>query len=104
MRTAISETVVAPSATAGYVVLIAGAAALDGFLFGFDTVVINGAVLALKSEFNATTLGIGLSVSLALLICDRRVLRGDAADRSLYRTRFRSRSVCRAEGAALMQR
>ena len=57
----------APSTNVGYVVLIAAAAALGGFLFGFDTAVINGAVLALKSEFNTTSVGIGLSVSLALL-------------------------------------
>ena len=57
--------VIAPNA--GYVVLIAAAAALGGFLFGFDTAVINGAVLALKSEFAATSLGVGLAVSLALL-------------------------------------
>lgn len=47
--------------------LIASAAALGGFLFGFDTAVINGAVLALKSTFGAGDWEIGLSVSLALL-------------------------------------
>lgn len=31
-----------------YVILIAGVAAIGGFLFGFDTAVINGAVAALK--------------------------------------------------------
>ena len=57
----------APTTNVGYVILIAAAAALGGFLFGFDTAVINGAVLALKNEFNTTSVGIGLSVSLALL-------------------------------------
>ncbi len=52
---------------AGYVILIAAAAAMGGFLFGFDTAVINGTVLALKSQFAASSLGIGLAVSLALL-------------------------------------
>jgi len=52
---------------AGYVILIAAAAAMGGFLFGFDTAVINGAVLALKDEFDASSLGIGLAVSLALM-------------------------------------
>ena len=60
-----SAVVVAPNA--GYVILIAAAAAMGGFLFGFDTAVINGAVLALKQKFNASSLTIGLSVSLALL-------------------------------------
>jgi sugar porter (SP) family MFS transporter len=50
-----------------YVILIAGAAALGGFLFGFDTAVINGAVGALYGAFNATSWQIGLSVSMALL-------------------------------------
>jgi len=51
----------------GFVILIAAAAALGGFLFGFDTAVINGAVLALKNEFGANSFQIGLAVSLALL-------------------------------------
>lgn len=50
-----------------YVILIAGAAALGGFLFGFDTAVINGAVAALSKAFNANSLETGLAVSLALL-------------------------------------
>ena len=55
------------SVSLGFVVLISGAAALGGFLFGFDTAVINGAVLAIEQEFEATTWQIGLSVSMALL-------------------------------------
>ncbi|MBW4425169.1 MAG: sugar porter family MFS transporter [Nostoc desertorum CM1-VF14] len=50
-----------------YVVLIAGAAALGGFLFGFDTAVINGAVGAIATAFNANSVETGLAVSLALL-------------------------------------
>lgn len=50
-----------------YVILITGAAALGGFLFGFDTAVINGAVLALAKAFNTTSWLTGLAVSLALL-------------------------------------
>ncbi|RCJ17544.1 MFS transporter [Nostoc sp. ATCC 43529] len=50
-----------------YVILIAGAAALGGFLFGFDTAVINGAVAAISKAFNANSVETGLAVSLALL-------------------------------------
>jgi sugar porter (SP) family MFS transporter len=57
--------VVVPNA--GYVILIAAAAAMGGFLFGFDTAVINGTVLALKEEFDASSLALGLAVSLALI-------------------------------------
>ncbi len=51
----------------GFVVIIATAAALGGFLFGFDTAVINGAVIALTNQFGANSFQIGLAVSLALL-------------------------------------
>ena len=50
-----------------YVILITGAAALGGFLFGFDTAVVNGAVLALAKAFHASSWLTGLAVSLALL-------------------------------------
>jgi MFS transporter, SP family, sugar:H+ symporter len=66
MTTPASQSVVVVP-NAGYVILIAAAAAMGGFLFGFDTAVINGAVLALRDEFEASSLAIGLSVSLALL-------------------------------------
>jgi MFS transporter, SP family, sugar:H+ symporter len=50
-----------------YSVLIAAVAAIGGFLFGFDTAVINGAVAALSSAYNANSFSTGLAVSLALL-------------------------------------
>jgi MFS transporter, SP family, sugar:H+ symporter len=50
-----------------YVISISGAAALGGFLFGFDTAVINGAVVALTKAFNVSSWVTGLAVSLALL-------------------------------------
>ncbi|MCY1079915.1 sugar porter family MFS transporter [Archangium lansingense] len=49
------------------VVMIASVAAVGGFLFGYDTAVINGAVGALESTFRAGDAAIGLSVSAALL-------------------------------------
>jgi SP family sugar:H+ symporter-like MFS transporter len=48
------------------IVLIAAVAAVGGFLFGFDTAVINGAVAALRQRFAASDVAIGLAVSSAL--------------------------------------
>lgn len=56
-----------PSASTASLFLLASVAATGGFLFGFDTAVINGAVLALKKHFNIGELATGLAVSLALL-------------------------------------
>jgi MFS transporter, SP family, sugar:H+ symporter len=50
-----------------YVLLISVVAALGGFLFGFDTAVINGAVAALQQSFNAISIEVGFAVSSALL-------------------------------------
>ena len=49
------------------VVLISAAAALGGFLFGFDTAVINGAVDAIRGAFTLDAAQIGFTVSCALL-------------------------------------
>jgi SP family sugar:H+ symporter-like MFS transporter len=49
------------------VLLMAVVAALAGFLFGYDTAVINGAVGAIQKYFNAAPLALGLTVSSALL-------------------------------------
>ncbi|NPD29085.1 sugar porter family MFS transporter [Corallococcus exiguus] len=51
----------------GRIIGISVVAALGGFLFGFDTAVINGTVVALKAEFAASSLGLGLAVSSALI-------------------------------------
>ncbi|RKG83826.1 MFS transporter [Corallococcus sp. CA049B] len=51
----------------GRLIGISVVAALGGFLFGFDTAVINGTVAALKAEFAASSLGLGLAVSSALI-------------------------------------
>jgi MFS transporter, SP family, sugar:H+ symporter len=51
----------------GHIVLTAGVAAIGGFLFGFDTAVINGAVGPVQTQFHANPFTIGLAVSAALL-------------------------------------
>lgn len=51
----------------GAVILVASAAALGGFLFGYDTAVINGTVDAIKEDFNLNSAVLGFVVSSALL-------------------------------------
>jgi len=59
-------TTAAPSGL-GYVVLISVAAALGGFLFGYDTAVVNGTVGALERHFKADPGRLGFAVASALL-------------------------------------
>ena len=49
------------------VVRIASVAALAGFLFGYDSAVINGAVSAVQKQFNADAASLGFAVASALL-------------------------------------
>lgn len=53
----------------GFVVLITLVATIGGFLFGFDSGVINGTVDGLKSAFNANDVGTGFNVASMLLGC-----------------------------------
>lgn len=53
----------------GATILVAVAAALGGFLFGFDTSIINGTVDAVQAEFNISSTVLGFVVSSALLGC-----------------------------------
>jgi MFS transporter, SP family, sugar:H+ symporter len=53
----------------GPVILVAATAALGGFLFGYDTAVINGAVDAIQQSFAISDLALGFVVSAALLGC-----------------------------------
>src|SRR3954465_8896346 len=48
-------------------VRIASVAALGGFLFGYDSAVINGAVAAIGDQFNAAAGSLGFAVASALL-------------------------------------
>src|SRR5713101_9286940 len=52
-----------------YVVLLAGTAAISGFLFGFDTAVINGVLLLLRRQFALTNLQTEVAASSLLLGC-----------------------------------
>ena len=51
----------------GRVVALASTAALGGFLFGFDSAVINGASSAIKATFGLTSFALGAVVSIALI-------------------------------------
>ncbi|MGH8048261.1 MAG: sugar porter family MFS transporter [Chthoniobacterales bacterium] len=50
-------------------ILISSVAAIGGFLFGFDSGVINGTVAALQIAFNASDAGTGFNVASMLLGC-----------------------------------
>ena len=51
------------------VILVAATAALGGFLFGFDTAVINGAVSAIGEQFDTGPFLLGFAVASALIGC-----------------------------------
>lgn len=51
------------------IVLLSIVAALGGFLFGFDSGVINGTVDALQLAFNSNAIGTGFNVASVLLGC-----------------------------------
>jgi len=53
----------------GFVILITLVATIGGFLFGFDSGVINGTVKGLQSAFNSDSVGTGFNVASMLLGC-----------------------------------
>jgi sugar porter (SP) family MFS transporter len=53
----------------GYVVLLATTTAISGFLFGFDTAVINGVLLLLRRQFSLNNLQTEIAASSLLLGC-----------------------------------
>lgn len=66
----------------GSIVLISSVAALGGFLFGFDSGVINGTVAALTAAFGSSSAVTGFNVASMLLGCaGGAFLAGRAADR-----------------------
>ena len=52
-----------------YVLFISSVAAIGGFLFGFDSGVINGTVTALGNAFNSNDIATGFNVASVLLGC-----------------------------------
>ncbi|MBB5870658.1 sugar porter (SP) family MFS transporter [Allocatelliglobosispora scoriae] len=58
-----------PANTNGAAIMIAATAAMGGFLFGFDTAVINGTVDAIQGAFNMNAFVLGFVVASALLGC-----------------------------------
>lgn len=71
-----------PASTFPRVLFLSCVAALGGFLFGYDSGVINGTVTALSNAFGASNLGSGLNVSSMLLGCAAGAfLAGRIADR-----------------------
>ena len=56
-----------PQGATGRISMIAATAAIGGFLFGFDTAVINGAVVPVQEYYRIGAVRLGFAVSLALL-------------------------------------
>ena len=53
----------------GFVIIISCVATIGGFLFGFDSGVINGTVDGLQQAFNSDSMGTGFNVASMLLGC-----------------------------------
>ncbi|MDR5860283.1 sugar porter family MFS transporter [Halomonas eurihalina] len=58
-----------PLSRSAYILIICCIAAIGGFLFGFDSGVINGTVDGLQSSFNSDSVGTGFNVASMLLGC-----------------------------------
>ncbi|MBA6391815.1 sugar porter family MFS transporter [Colwellia sp. BRX10-3] len=66
-----------------YVLFISSVAAIGGFLFGFDSGVINGTVTALGNAFNSNDISTGFNVASVLLGCALgALLAGPIADKA----------------------
>ena len=66
---ATSMTPVGQTGSVAYVLFISAIAAIGGFLFGFDSGVINGTVTALGKAFQSTAVATGFNVASVLLGC-----------------------------------
>jgi len=69
MSTAINAPAGAPGENTAFIVLISCVATIGGFLFGFDSGVINGTVDGLRMAFNSSEAALGFEVASMLLGC-----------------------------------
>src|SRR6201996_7848672 len=94
-RTTLHQPQIGPEVNRAYVWMVASVAAISGFLFGFDTAVINGALVFLRRQFALTNFLTEIAASSLLLGC----LIG-AASAGVFSDRFGRRKSLM--GAALL--
>jgi sugar porter (SP) family MFS transporter len=83
-----AERVLREESTSIYVYLIAAVAAMGGLLFGFDTAVINGAIVFLRQEFHLTEFQTEMAAGSLLLGCVFGALAGGTLSDRLGRKRL----------------
>ncbi|GFD68568.1 sugar porter family MFS transporter [Alteromonas sp. KUL106] len=69
MDTTLTNNIPSDSTNTGFILFITIVATIGGFLFGFDSGVINGTVDGLQTAFNSQSVGTGFNVSSMLLGC-----------------------------------
>lgn len=69
MDTTLTNNLPSDSTNTGFILFITVVATIGGFLFGFDSGVINGTVDGLQTAFNSQSVGTGFNVSSMLLGC-----------------------------------
>jgi SP family sugar:H+ symporter-like MFS transporter len=69
MDTTLTKDISSESTNTGFILFITIVATIGGFLFGFDSGVINGTVDGLQTAFNSQSVGTGFNVSSMLLGC-----------------------------------
>ncbi|GFD91067.1 MFS transporter [Tenacibaculum sp. KUL152] len=69
MDTTLTNNIPSDSTNTGFILFITIVATIGGFLFGFDSGVINGTVDGLQTAFNFQSVGTGFNVSSMLLGC-----------------------------------
>jgi SP family sugar:H+ symporter-like MFS transporter len=78
-----------------FIILISVIATIGGFLFGFDSGVINGTVNGLQTAFNSSSVGTGFNVASMLLGCAvGAFFAGTLADKLGRRTILIAASIC----------